>query len=63
MVLSKTAVPPGSLWFLKGAARVHTVMALVVYLVKHTNCTLQVRGVGQKVFLANSHVVNVGSMH
>lgn len=48
VVLSKTAVPPGSLWFLKGAARVHTVMALVIYLVKHTNCTLQVRGLDKK---------------
>lgn len=40
---SREEIPSGGLWFLKGAGRIHTVMALMVYISKHTTSTLEVR--------------------
>ncbi|CAL1139722.1 unnamed protein product [Cladocopium goreaui] len=39
---SREEIPSGGLWFLKGAGRIHTVMALMVYISKHTTSTLEV---------------------
>ena len=48
---SKEEIPSGGLWFLKGAGRIHTVMALMVYISKHTTATLEVRGVATTISL------------